>query len=146
MKHSSPLGSHPVRYRNIKTAFQYNKVYRLQLWNINIITDWRKKLKEYPLENETRTLGDVLPPGLKSEMCLLLKEVLCIRSLYTRPYSPPPTEPYVHNPDCFIRFCTLFFFLVSFQDSVSLLIFGCSRTRSVDQAGLQLGDLPVSAF
>jgi hypothetical protein len=40
--------------------------------------------------------------------------------------------------------CLLFFFLV-FRDRVSLCSPGCPGTHSVDQAGLELRNLPVSA-
>jgi hypothetical protein len=39
----------------------------------------------------------------------------------------------------------LFFYSFFFQDRVSLCSPGCPGTLSVDQAGLELGDLPASA-
>ena len=45
---------------------------------------------------------------------------------------------------CFVGFCFLFFVLV-FQDRVSLYSPGCLGTHSVDQAGLELRNLPTSA-
>jgi hypothetical protein len=44
-------------------------------------------------------------------------------------------------------FCFSFFlFFVFFQDRVSLCSLGCPGTHSVDQAGLELRNPPVSAF
>jgi hypothetical protein len=46
----------------------------------------------------------------------------------------------------FYLFIYLFiYFLVFFQDRVSLCSPGCSGTHSVDQAGLELRNLPASA-
>jgi hypothetical protein len=39
-----------------------------------------------------------------------------------------------------------FFFFLVLQDRVSLCSPGCPGTHSVDQAGLELRDLPASAF
>jgi hypothetical protein len=43
----------------------------------------------------------------------------------------------------FVHFVLFCFFV--FQDRVSLCIPGCPRTHSVDQAGLELRNLPASA-
>jgi hypothetical protein len=40
---------------------------------------------------------------------------------------------------------TFFFFFLVFRDRVSLCSPGCPGTHSVDQAGLELRNLPVSA-
>jgi hypothetical protein len=45
---------------------------------------------------------------------------------------------------CFVLFCFVLFCFV-FQDRVSLYSLGCPGTHSVDQAGLELRNLPVSA-
>jgi hypothetical protein len=44
----------------------------------------------------------------------------------------------------FNKFFFFFFFLV-FRDRVSLCSLGCAGTHSVDQAGLELRNLPASA-
>jgi hypothetical protein len=46
---------------------------------------------------------------------------------------------------CLFVFCFLFVCLFVLQDSVSLCSPGCPGTHSVDQAGLELRDLPASA-
>jgi hypothetical protein len=55
--------------------------------------------------------------------------------------APLPTEQ-AQTEKKFFFF--LFLFLV-FQDRVSLCSSGCPQTHSVDQAGLELKDLPASA-
>jgi hypothetical protein len=45
----------------------------------------------------------------------------------------------------FLFFCFVFLFFVFFQDRVFLYSPGCSGTHSVDQAGLELRNLPASA-
>jgi hypothetical protein len=50
-------------------------------------------------------------------------------------YVPPPPNKYNYILFCFV-----------FQDKDSLCSPGCPGTRSVDEAGLELGDPPVSAF
>jgi hypothetical protein len=54
------------------------------------------------------------------------------------------TEAYVHPHSPSFVFWFLFFFLV-FRDRVSQCIPGCPGTHSVDQAGLELRNLPASA-
>jgi hypothetical protein len=47
---------------------------------------------------------------------------------------------------CFVLFCfVLFCFVFDFRDKFSLYSPGCSGTHSVDQAGLELRNLPASA-
>ena len=46
---------------------------------------------------------------------------------------------------CFALFCFCLFVFLVFQDRVSLCSPGCSGTHSVDQAGLELRNSPVSA-
>jgi hypothetical protein len=46
---------------------------------------------------------------------------------------------------CFVLFCFVLFCFVFFRDRVSLHSPGCPRTRSVDQAGLKLRNVPASA-
>jgi hypothetical protein len=45
----------------------------------------------------------------------------------------------------FVLFCFLFCFVLVFRDRVSLYSHGCPGTHSVDQAGLELRNPPVSA-
>jgi hypothetical protein len=46
---------------------------------------------------------------------------------------------------CFVLFCFVLFCFVLFQDRVSLYCPGCPGTHSVDQASLELRNLPASA-
>jgi hypothetical protein len=46
---------------------------------------------------------------------------------------------------CFVLFCFLVWFGLVFQDRVFLCSPGCPVTHSVDKAGLELRDPPVSA-
>jgi hypothetical protein len=45
----------------------------------------------------------------------------------------------------FLSFSFFFFFFLVFRDRVSLCSPGCLGTHSVDQAGLELRNLPASA-
>jgi hypothetical protein len=47
---------------------------------------------------------------------------------------------------CFLFVCLLFYFGLVFRDRVSLCSPGCPGTHSVDQASLELRNLPASAF
>jgi hypothetical protein len=42
-------------------------------------------------------------------------------------------------------YCYYYYYYLVFRDSVSLCSPGCPGTQSVDQAGLELGNLPASA-
>ena len=46
---------------------------------------------------------------------------------------------------CFVLFCFVFVFVFVFRDRVSLCSPGCPGTHFVDQAGLELRNLPASA-
>jgi hypothetical protein len=53
-------------------------------------------------------------------------------------------KKFATSPFCFVLFCFVLFCFV-FQDRVSLCSPGCPGTHSVDQAGLELRNLPASA-
>jgi hypothetical protein len=62
-------------------------------------------------------------------------------------YSTPgiKMETYSYNISFFFCFFLLLLFVFVFRDRISLYSPGCPRTHSVDQAGLELRNLPVSA-
>jgi hypothetical protein len=82
------------------------------------------------------------PPPSPFYSFLFESESLVAQALYVAFYDP---EGFCFVLFCFVLFCFVLVWFGFFLDRVSLYIPGCLGTHSVDQAGLELRNLPASA-